>query len=546
MDDKQHKEREHFFSAAKLIAGITLVSRLLGMLRDMAVTSLGANEATGTFIVAYRIPNLFRRLFGEGALSAAFVPVLAETEKNEGQQSASRFVANVLGLLTVILMGLTLLVWAGLLLWYYFYGRRHGQAMEIHDANRLVTLTSIMLPFTITICLLGVAAGALNCRGHFSYPAAAPIILNVCMIAAVWWGGSYFSGNIDKQLTTLAMSVLIAGAIQLAGMLWMLRRTGFSLRWRLRPVEPGIRTMLPVMASMLLGMSLPQISSFLESIIIKTFSAGQSVMTGSIFGHSYTLPLPAGAQTHVYAAGQLYQFPMGVLAISLGVAVFPLLSRYAARNDMANLRESINRALRLAFMEGLASGVGLFVLAEPIVQLIYARRKFTLDDAASAAFILKLYVLGMWAYCVFQIFLKSFYALKEPNRPLRVVSAMAMLNIVLVLTLIWVPGLGSGAVGLSTAITMSISVLTLAAMLRKRLGRFGGRKLAMSVARTLVSCAAMAASIYLLRWLLGPVAAWKTVALCVPFGGGVFVLTAYLLRSPELGELFGALRKRPA
>jgi putative peptidoglycan lipid II flippase len=234
-----------------------------------------------------------------------------------------------------------------------------------------------------------------------------------------------------------------------------------------------------------------------------------------------------------------------VLATSLGVAVFPLLSRYAARGDVPALRDSLNRALRLAFMEGLATGVGLLVLAEPIMRLIFVRGRFTPEDAARAADILRMYVLGMWAFCGYQVVTRAFYALKDPKTPMKVSCAMAGLYMLVVLTLVWVPGLGPRAFGLAAALTFSLNVLLLAVILRRRLGRLGGRKLAVSAARSAVACAAMAGAVLGLKRLLAGQANWLVVAACVPAGAGVFLGAARLLRCPELAELRGRAKGEP-
>jgi putative peptidoglycan lipid II flippase len=307
----------------------------------------------------------------------------------------------------------------------------------------------------------------------------------------------------------------------------------------LRPVEPGVWQILRVMGPVVLGLGFPQLSSLFEGLVIQWFSRSPGHETWNFLGRSIGLPLGEGTQVCVYSASQLYQFPMGVLAISLSVAIFPLLSRYAARGDMAAMREGVNRALRVSAMEGIAAGTGLFVLAEPITSLIYQRRKFTADAVHETAAVLQMFVIGMLAYSTYQIFLKAFYAMKEPIKPLKVVAVMAVVNMVLVFSLIWVPGLRSRAFGIATAVTMSLDAIVLAVMLKMQLGRIGGRKLLKSLLRSGVAAAAMAAAIYALRIPLAGRPNWLIVAVCVPAGAAVFLATAKLLRMPELRELLG-------
>ena len=561
-EQTQQTEREHFFGAAKTVALLTLLSRVFGMIRDMSIVWLGAKWQNDAFQFAFALPNLFRRLFGEGALSAAFVPIFTETTESGGMEKARRFLANALGLLAVFLIVLTVLIQAGLLIWLLMSppGRE--------DRQFLVLLTSIMLPFMVLVCLLALASAALNCRGHFAYPAAAPILLNLCMIAADAVANFYWSGDRSAQLVTISASVTVGGVIQLVGVIWLLRSTGLAVLPRLRPVEPGVGRMLKLMAPALLGMGFLQISSLFDYVVALFFSATAFSPTFHVLGWEIPRPLAEGVLVRVAAAQRLYQFPMGVFAISLGVAVFPLLSRYASRNDIPNLRDSINRALRLAMMEGLATGTGLFVLAEPIVKLIYGHGKFMPEDVQMSAFILRMYVLGMWAYCAHQILSKAFYSMKDTKTPLKVSSILAAVYMVLVSCLIWVPWIGAGAFGMTPAITFAANILVLAIILRRRLGPLGGRKLAISVGRSLAASAIMAA---VLAWLSAEIANttlwivpevigmppllrpllpavhlpyWLTVAVGVPVGAVVFIGVAKLLRAPELGELFGSFRRK--
>jgi putative peptidoglycan lipid II flippase len=533
MNDKahqEHREREHFFSAAKLVAGITLISRIFGLFRDMGITSLGANRSTDAYGLAFQIPNLFRRLFGEGALSSAFVPVFTETAEKSGFEKGSKLLANAMAMLSVFLLVIMLVVEIGFLTVALLPGPA--------DRKLLMTLATIMFPYMVTVCLLALGSAALNCRGHFAFPAAAPIIFNIIGIIAAWWVAPLLKGNLTGQLVIVSISVIAAGIIQLIAVLWLLRRSGFSIRPRLTPIEPGIKQILKLLMPILLGLGFLQISELLQTIISWNLTATSAAPDINIFSWVLHRPLTPGVITRVNAARALYQFPMGVLAISLGVAVFPLLTRYAARNDIANLRDSINRALRLALMEGIASGVGLYILAGPIVKVIYARRNFSPIDATQAAFVLQMYVLGMWSYCSYQILTRAFYSLKDTMTPLKVSCVLAIINLLMLVTMVWIPWLGAGAFGLSTAITFALNASVLVYLLRKRLGLFGGRKILASIIRSTIASAVMAGVVYLMLLVMKDVRDWIIVAACVPAGTAVFFGMAWLLGAAEIAELF--------
>jgi putative peptidoglycan lipid II flippase len=531
-NESEHKEREHFFTSAKVEAGITMISRIFGFFRDLGITSLGATRYNDAFGLAFKIPNLFRRLFGEGALASAFVPVFTEVNEKEGVEKARLLLANSMAILTVFLA--VLLVIGEVC--FFTYSLLPGPK----DRQVLMLFAMIMYPYMFTVCLLALCSAALNSRGHFIYPAAAPIILNIFGIAAAWWIAPMMKENLQGQLTIVSFSVVIAGVVQLAAVLWLLKKSGLFLMPRLKPVEPGIGQILKLLVPMLIGLGFLQFSEFFQDIIAWCLTATAYSDSINIFGSKIARPLTEGVIVRVGAARAFYQFPMGVLAISLGVAVFPLMSRYASRGDIVNLRGSINRALRISLMEGLATGVGLFILAEPIM-MIYARRKFTVGDAMQAAFVLKMYVLGMWAYCSYQILARAFYASKDTKTPLKISCILSVVNLILLLVMIWVfpSDKAPGAFGLSTSITFSINAVVLILILRKRLGLLGGRKIAASLARTLISCAVMAAVLYLLLFYMKEMNYLLVLGVCVPAGAAVFISSAILLKSPEIKELMG-------
>jgi putative peptidoglycan lipid II flippase len=507
----------------------------------MSITWLGATWLTDAFQIAFFLPNLFRRLFGEGVLSAAFIPVFTDTFEKSGRPDARRLLANALGLLAALLSVLMLLCLAGLLIWVWRVGA------ERPDRQYLVLFAGIMLPFMVLVCMLALASAALNCRGRFAYPAAAPIILNLCMIAADWVAIAFWPGSVEAQLTTICASVSVAGVIQVAGVFWLLRSMGLAARPRLRPVEPGIGKIVRTMAPALIGAGFLQISSLFDYATMGLLSANQYTDALNIFGWEIHRPLEAGVVVKVIAANRLATFPMGVFALSLGAAVFPLLSRYASRGDMLNLRDSLNRACRLAVTEGLATGVGMFMLAGPIVQLIYRHRGFTAADAQVTTRVLQFWVVGMWAFCLYPIMTRAFYSMKDTKTPLKIAACMSVLYMTLVVSLVFVPAIGPAAFGIVPSVTFGLNVLVMFLVLRKRIGRFGGRRLAASAARSAVAAGAMAAVLYGLRWLLGPSARPAlAVALGVPLGAGIFVLAAYLLRAPELGELMRSFRPSSA
>ena len=518
MNDREdkHSEHEHFFGAARVVAGLTMLSRVLGLLRDMVIVPLGGPVLADAFWTAFRVPNLFRRLFGEGALSAAFVPVFTESAERDGWDRARVVLANAAGLLAVFLAALVVVIELGLLAAWGIWGDDWAR-------TKLFEYAAVMLPFMVTVCLLALGSAALNCRGHFAYPAFAPILLNIGLIAAAWWVAPALGRTDEGQFLVIAVALSVTGVVQLVGVIWLLRRYSLLAAPKLTPLLPEIKRTIALMGPMLIPLSVLQFSAFADTIITLA-------LTGP------GLPLQPGVVRCHYAAGRLYQLPMGVLAISIATVVFPLFSRYASRNDTTGLRNAVNRALRLCLFLGIPAGVALIILAEPVVEMIFQRKNFTAFDTARSALILRMYCLGMGAYFCNHILLRAFFARKDTRVPLLLACVLAVVNMGLVIGGMFTP-LKSGAIGAATAATSTLNAAVLVFVFRRRLGGIGGRRLLVSALRTAGACAAMAAAIWAVLYFAAPAESWKIILFCVPAGAAAFLVSAAALRCPELTEL---------
>jgi len=546
MHESGHHERERFFGATKVIAGLTVLSRVLGMVRDMTIVALGATRRTDAFWTAFKLgPNVFRRLFGEGALAAAFVPVFTEVGETDGPDRARQVLANTAALLALVLAVILAVIEACLAAAFLWLPLGWDHAL-------LVQFAMLLMPFMFTVCLLALGSAALQCRGRFAYPAFAPILLNIFMIAAAWTVHGLDLGDENVGLTVLCLAVTAAGVTQLVGVVWLLRSVGLASWPRLRPVAEQTKRIARLMLPMMIPLSVVQFSSFFDGLYVWIMSATSEAPTITIFGWTLVKPLTPGVVTRLYAAERLYNFPLGILAISLATAVFPLFSRYAARGDISGLRGATNRSLRLSLFMGVPAGVALMLLAGPALALIYRHRRFTADDADRAAWILQMYSVGMWAYFANHILLRAFFSQKDIRTPLRLALWRAGINILLVTTLVFTP-LRAGAIGLATAITSSVHALVLVWVLHRRWGRIGLGEILASLARTAFATACMGGAVLgvLLLWPGGfsPGRHWtetgRLTALCVFCGAAAFLAAARAVRCPELAELWGAVHKPP-
>jgi len=512
------------------------------LIRDMTIVAFGANRATDSFWTAFRVPNVFRRLFGEGALSAAFVPVFTETAEHQGWEKARIVLANCAGVLAILLGGIVVLIELGLVCALIFFPGQWDRTLLLH-------LTMIVLPFMITICLLALGSAGLNCKGHFAYPAFAPIILNVFLIAGAGTVLALGGKGQSWGLFALCGSVLAAGVVQLIGVIWLLRRVNLAALPTIRPLLAETRRIAALTIPMMIPMGLTQLSSLFESFYAWFMTATQTNPALTMLGHTFARPLEPGVVTCLYAAERLYNFPLGIFAISLGTAVFPLLSRYAARGDTAALRETTNRSLRASLFLGIPPGVALMILAKPAAVLIYRHGDFTPADAGRSALILQMYCLGMWAYFARHILLRAFFAQKDVATPLKISCILAVANILLVAVLVFTP-LGAGGIGLATAITAAGGTLLFSWVLHRRWGKIGLAQIVSSLVRILIATGLMGATIATVQYFLAPGgeltkrSAALSVTASVVSGGIVFLTAAVVLRCRELPELWGALRGR--
>ena len=531
--DRTRKEREHFFGAARTIAGITMLSRVFGLVRDMLMVPLGGPVLADRFWTAFSVPNLFRRLFGEGALASAFVPVFTEVTETDGWDRARLVLANAAGVLAVVLVALMLAAELGLWAAWAVWGG---------DWTRLVLLqlVAIMMPFMVTVCMLALGSAALNCRGHFAYPAFAPIILNITLIVTALLAGRFVQSEIH-QFHLIAAGLIVAGAAQLVGVVWLLKRARLAAMPTLRPLMPETKRVIRLMAPMMIPLSVLQLSAFADRLIALLLTAD---------ARSPDLPLADGVVRCLYAANRLYQLPLGVLAVSIATAVFPLLGRQAARGDVAGLRQTTNRALRLGLFLGVPTGVAMIILAQPSIELIFQRRNFAAFDTARSVRVLQMYCLGMWAYFWNQVLLRAFFSQKDTRTPLILACVLAGCNMLLVVGGVFTP-LKAAAIGLATAVTQSAGAILLAVVLHRRWGSIGMAGIVASGCKTALATACVAGALAaVMVWirpavseLPGPTGLIVTLTAAVLGGVAAFALVALALRCPELGELRGVVRR---
>jgi putative peptidoglycan lipid II flippase len=464
----------------------TQASRILGLFRDMATSSLLGLVGKGVadaFLFAFRIPNLFRQLFGEGALTASYLPVLTvqlEHDPRVARQLASVVVALLTVLLAAIvaagelLLGLIWLIWG-----------------DVPGMQLLLGLSAVMLPYLLFICVAAQLTTMLYASQHFTVPALAPSLSNIIWLIAAWIGAWWYTGDKVAQAYLLAVAVLLAGIAQVAVQLPTLRRLGYHFDYNWPAARKGVRQIVGNMAPMLLGLAVTQINCFIDSLIAWGLAAvPDGPQTISWLGHVAHYPLQQGAVAALYYGDRLCEYPLGIVGMPVAVAIFPLLSRHAARGDHRRLGADMTLGLRLVLCLSIPAGVGLILLSHPITRLLFERGEFVPDDTVRVARVVAFYAAGVWAYCAAPVIVRGFYALNDYVAPIRIAAWMVGLNLALNLTLIW--WMAEGGLALSTTLAAAVQVLALMAIFSRRQAPLGWSQLAATSLRTILASGAMA------------------------------------------------------
>ena len=524
--DINRSERHSVTRAAGVVAAATLLSRLFGYLRDMVMASFfGAGMAADAFIAAFRLPNLLRRLFGEGSLSIAFVPVFTEVLVNGDRQAALRMAASALKLLLICLSGVALIGFLAAPL--IVRGVAPGFAELPERMALTVTLTRVMFPYVILIGLVALCMGILNVFGHFAAPAIAPVLLNLTMIAAAF-GAARFSDSQTVRVLGLAGGVLVGGVLQLALQLPYLIRHGVRF-WRPSGLwHPALKRVGILMLPAIFGAAVYQIN-----ILVGTLLASL---------------LPEGSVSYLYYADRLVQFPLGIFAQAAATAVLPSLSRQAAGGDHAGMGDTFGHAMSLVLFLTIPAMVGLILLREPIVALLFQRGHFDAQATRLTSDALLYYALGLWAFSAVRIVVAAFYAMQDTRTPVKTATIAIAVNILLGVLLMG--PMRHAGLALATALASMVNLLLMVRVLRKRLGQIHWRRIAASCLKTLGASALMAGVVTLIGngWFARSTSVGGLHLLAgtlAAIGGGMaaFAAAAWMLRIPEYRQVVGMVTR---
>ncbi|QXW25924.1 murein biosynthesis integral membrane protein MurJ [Acinetobacter johnsonii] len=483
-----------------IVSAMTMLSRILGLVRDIVLLNVfGAGKDFDTFVVAFRIPNFFRRLFAEGAFSQAFIPVLTEYKTGRTHAEVQILISRVFGCLTTFMSALTFVAMVAAPAIIYIY------APGFHDDPEKFALATDMfrltIPYLLFMSLTAFASSILNSYGSFTSPAFSPVLLNLAMIAGAVWLTPYMA----EPIMALGWAVLIAGILQLAIQIPELWNKKLLIPPKVDFKHEGVERIMKLMLPALFGVSVTQINLLLNTI--------------------WASFMQDGSVSWLYSAERMTELPLGLIGVAIGTVILPSLSARHAEQDQAKFRGMIDWAARVIMLVGIPASIALFMLSTPIIQALFQRGEFTLEDTQMTALALQCMSAGVISFMLIKVFAPGFYAQQDTKTPVRVglmaVAANAILNVVFIgfFKLIdW------HAEHMALALASSGSALVNAGMLyfylhKRNIFRFGAhwKKLAMQFA--LANIAMIAALWYGLTWYNGEVSQWIRVAevigLCV-------------------------------
>ena len=494
--------------SSAVVSVMTLLSRILGMVRDMVVASyFGSGASADAFFVAFKIPNFLRRLFAEGAFAQAFVPVLTEYREKRSFAEVKLLVDRTAGMLGLILTALTALgvVMSPYLIMLFAPGF-HNEPSKMQLAGELLRIT---FPYLLLISLTAFCGGILNSYGRFAVPAFTPVLLNVSMIGATVFLTPFFA----EPVMALAWGVFIAGVAQLLFQMPFLWKMRLLPRPRVVKDDPGVKRIMLLMLPALFGVSVSQINLLLDTVL------ASFLQTGSV--------------SWLYYADRLSELPLGAFGIAIGTVILPALSRQHATAKPEDFSATIDWALRMVLLVGVPAAVALAILAEPLIATLFFYGAMTANDVTQAAAALQAYSLGVLTFMLIKVLAPGFFARQDLKTPVRIAIICMVVNMVLNLILIW----PLQHVGLALATSLASMLNT--GLLLRGLYRAGVYQPApgwlLFSLRLAAACAAMLA---LIMWLNQPSSEWfawgwqrRVWEVTVLVVGGIFVFAGTLIAS---------------
>lgn len=520
------EKSESYTNKWSLVGFLTLISRVTGYVRDVVVAILfGAGLQTDAFYVAYRIPNLLRRLFAEGSLTVAFIPIFTEYLELKDEEEAKKALYSVFSTLIIILLLITVLgvLFAPYIIKLFAYG------FDEETFRSAVVLNRIMFPYIFFISLAALAMGVLNSVRHFFAPAFSPVLFNVAMIACAL----ILKEQFDLSIISLAIGVIAGGIIQLSFNLYYLNKKGFIFKFSRFFRHEAIRRLGFLMAPQLFG-----IAVYNMNIIVNT---------------QFASFMPTGTVSYLYFAERLIEFPLGIIAVSIATVMLPALSSDSAVNDFDGFKSKFNDALRLMLYIMIPAMVGLVVLRVPICNVLYQYGQFDHVSVLQTSQAVLGYGVGLWAIAGIRITVPAFYALKDTKTPVIVAFISFIVNSVFAYLLGFVFELNHLGLSLASSISSILNFLLLLYLLGVRLDSIFDSEIFKFLFKVISLSIFMAIVLIVINYFLPP---WKTsgisyqkifyMAACLLIAGVVYILGSRIMGIKEYNSFLSILKKKSA
>jgi len=515
------RESAGLLRSAGLVSLGTLTSRLLGLVRDGTIAhALGAGAAADAFAIAFRVPNLFREVLGEGALTSAFLPGYARLRAAGRPDEARRLLSTVFTLLAALLSLLT----AGAVTLFLLLPPAWVGPGDPAKAGLVLELAAWCFPYAAMVCATALLAAALQAEREFGVPAFAPAAMNAAWILGTVLLAPLFADSVDGRARAVAASVLVGGAVQAAFLVPSLRRLGLVPRLEVRMRDPELRGLLRALLPAVLGLAPVQVNLLVNAILAEALVPGD------------------GANSALWYSSRLVQLPISLVGVSLGVAAFPAFARLAAEGRRADLGDAAARALRACLLLGIPAAAGLAVLGVPVASALFERGRFDAAASEAAAGALRCALVGLPAFCALPVLTRLFHSLGDSRTPVRIGAWCVALSFAGNLAL--VGPLEERGLALSTALAAWVNLAALVWIARVRHRVRGLRSLGPAAARAAACGAAVAGAASVATLLASPGAPALVAAAGVAAGAIAFAAAAAILRDPDGRDLLRVLRRR--
>ena len=501
--------------SAGVVSIMTLASRILGLIRDISFAYFfGAVTSADAFFVAFRIPNLLRRLVAEGAMSSSFVPVFTSYHAKEGNEEAKKVSDITFTYLLIVLVVLSVLgvVFSKQLIYLF----APGFETNPEKFQLTVTLNRIMFPFILFISIAALCMGILNSLKRFLIPALSPIILNISIISFI-----LIANHGRHAILIVAAGVVIGAFLGLVPQLILMRKKGFMFSLNFDYKHPALKESLFLFLPMMFGAAVYQLNVFISNVL------ASFLKTGSI--------------AYLYYASRLFEFPQGIFAVSLAIAVLPAMSRDTATAGVSRLKDSLTFSLRLLNFVTIPATAGLIILSRPIIMVLFHRGSFSRADAVAVSSALLFYAIGLWAVAFSRVVTQTFYALKDAKTPVVIAFFTVVINLLLSVWLM--NGMEYKGLALATSISAYFNIFYLLYALRKKIGKIGLRTIAGSFIKACAGSAVMGLAvalpfkgIILLHAHYSALRLAFMLFLAILLGIAVYIAVSYILKAEELKE----------